>query len=81
MVIDGNRLGKSQEDRMILYLFNSTAALGKGSVKEDGELATLAGKFTRFTQDKHVVALVRALSAHTSGSWTDGTRPARVTIL
>lgn len=40
MGIDGNQLRKSREDLMIVHLFNSTAARGKISLKEDGKLAT-----------------------------------------
>lgn len=40
MGIDGNQLRKSQEDLMIGHLFNSTAAPGEISLKEDGKLAT-----------------------------------------
>lgn len=41
MGIDENQLRKSQEDLMIVRLFNSTAARGKISLREDGKLATL----------------------------------------
>lgn len=40
MGIDGNQLRKSREDLMVVHLFNSTAARGEISPKEDGKPAT-----------------------------------------